>query len=172
MSRPVIPFSELTIPQLLVVHNTLARQCGEPTKTAWHGSRMALIQRVAILRTLPFKLAKGEKPKTLRAKRQRMKRAAPVRMAILKALSIVSHYECPITGNFISLRTARGMDTSKLNSVGRHYSDVLADVLARFPESKTTGRDLRWTQTQARNCVPGFEGFTMPTKRPHTNKER
>lgn len=185
MSRPIIPFSTLDTPALLTLHNTLAQQCGEKTKKSWHDSRCRLVERVAILRTLPAKKALAAKP-AVKKLRKKVKREQPIRQAILAALAIVSHYEERVTGARVNVKDVRSAKhRHKLVSVGLHYADVLAIVRKKFPGA-SSGADLRWHQFHARNealqkakrrgdekrAYGSFDGFTMPHKRPHTGKAK
>jgi hypothetical protein len=166
MSRPIVAFSQLDIPQLLTLHNTLAQQSGEPTKKTWHQSRTDLVTRVAILRTLPAK-------KEI-ARRKSVARERPLTLFILKLLTIVDRYEDAVTGESISKARAARRDKSSLVSVGLAYAVILRRVLAQFPEARTSTLMLRQMAWQIRNSEPkngitedDFTKYPMPQKRPH-----
>lgn len=176
MSRPGIAFSQLDIPELLALHNTLAQQSGEPTKKTWTGSRMDLIQRVAILRTLPFKKAKAvlAPPKTAEEK----DRARPLSLFILNALAIVDHFEDAATGATLTQAEAARRSRKSVVSVGLTYADVLKLVLERFPHARTSTVMLRQMAWQVRHREPkngitaeDFDHCTLPDKRPTKRKE-
>lgn len=164
MSRPIVPFSQLDVPQLLTLHNTLAQQCGEPTKKSWHQSRTDLVMRVAILRTLPAK-----KQIAVAFKRPRRQ---PIREVMMKHLAVVSHYECGKTGKKLSRQAAARRQRSEVISVGLAYPEVLRRIRRELPDARTTGGTLRVACWATRNGEPGFEDFKLPQKRPHNSTEQ
>jgi hypothetical protein len=173
MSRSAIPFSQLTIPELLTLHNTLAQQSGEPTRKTWSDSRGRLVERVAILRTLPFKKVAAA------AKRRSDERARPLTLFILKTLAIVDHYQIAETGERITKAQAANWPRNTIISVGLAYPEVLERVQLEFPEARTSTLMLRQMAWQVRNHEPkngihpkDFDAFTMPDKRPHTSKRK
>lgn len=165
MSRPSSALSQLDTPALLTLHNTLAQQSGAPTVKAWHGSRMSLIERVSILRTMP-------KAPPAMEKRHAPPRAQPIRRVMLKALEVVSHYEAKATGVKISKQAAKSYPRESLLSVGLPYREVLARVLAKMPHARTSIITLRVAAAAVRNNERGFENCKLPQKRPHNSTRK
>lgn len=167
MSRAGIAFSTLGIPELLQLHNTLAQQSGERTVKTWTRSRMDLVQRVAILRTLPH-----TKHVAIRAHEERSR---PLTLFILAALAFVDKYEDAKGAKLTRAEGKRRIEAgdTSIIKVGLYYGEVLARVRKRFPESRTSVLMLRQMAWQLRNREPkngihpdDFDRFPMPHKRP------
>jgi len=62
------------------------------------------------------------------------------------------------------------IDEKDNRSVGLLYNEIVDAVGQLFPESKTTVACLRWYAVKIRAEEKGYEGLTLPQKRPRVKK--
>lgn len=168
MQAQATTFRDLTIPELVSMHNRYAMDRGVDSMREWHGTTTKLVERIAILKTRPIVPSFEPAP----AKPAQPNRSQPIRDATLRALSIVSHYEHKETGARVRKSEAALFKPAELFAVGLSFARVLARVKKQFPESKVCERDLRWTVTHVRYGSQGFENCKLPVKRARPTHKR
>jgi len=148
-----IPFSILTVSQMLQVHNELAKARGIPPIKTWKDSRVRLVEKVALLRT----------QKTVACKQEEIKkrsRPQPKRDAIMRQLAKIDYYEEVETGRRISSVTARKRPPGSVVSVGLPYKQIMKNLDATFGES------MLWvTAAKMRQGAAGHTKYKLPQKR-------
>lgn len=168
MPQVSIPYSTLSIPDLVLVHNDLAPARGFPPLRTWHDTRCKLVQRVATLRTWP------PLPPKLKAKPRGRPRKTrqPMRDAIMESLAYVDHYEDAKTGTRVSKRAAAKYRRARrpLLSVGLPYSECMKRVRRRFPNYAASSGTFRVVAAFVRARAAGHENCKLPHKRPHGTK--
>ncbi len=152
----------MTIPQMLAVHNELAKRRGADPLKVWKGSHVQLAQKTAILRTQKVVEVVKRSPVVV------PKREQPIRDTILKLLSVVDYYEEKKTRRRVTKRTAAKRPKDFV-SVGLSYEEIRKRLIAAHPHTATgsTTTTLRWTANKVRSKRAGFEKCKLPDKRPH-----
>jgi len=59
-------------------------------------------------------------------------------------------------------------DHANAGTVGYSYDEILVQIAAEFPGSKTKVASLRWYAAKMNSHAKGYEGHTMPRRRPRS----
>ena len=145
----------LSTAELLDIHN----QQGGNLKS-WKRAKSLLIERILEAQTeeeaYRAAIFESEEPKANATSKGAIKR---------KAIELLT-----TTVGAVDRKTgeAARMDESPANiyTMGLSYKAVLRELLKEFPEAKTTLPCLRWYAVKLRNEEEGYEGHTLPQKRP------
>lgn len=137
--------NELTGRELVQIHNGLVAE--EAQIGQWKAAKSKLIEKIIALGFEPE--AEEVTPK-----------GAIKRKAIELLTTTVGSVDRK-TGN-----PSDSDDASTVYTVGLSYKAVLRELLEVYPDAKTTLACLRWYAVKLRNEEEGYEGYTLPQKRP------
>jgi len=144
--------NELPGKDLIAIHNTLV-----PTEAAigqWKSAKTKLVTKI---------LALGYEPTP-----KQTEEVTPKGAIKRKAVELL----CEVVGQ-VDRKTGKPTESTDfldVYTVGHPYKAVLALLLEEFPEAKTTLGCLRWYAVKLRNSEEGYEGHTLPQKRPSGRK--
>lgn len=162
MPKP-IPFSQLSIPELIAAHNELAAARGARPLRHWRESRCKLVERVALLRATPIKLKAMVAPRRL--SKYVSKRPPVFRNAVMKELARVTGYRTS-DGLRLTKELAKHFPRESLISVGLSYDEVGKRVRAQHPGCSASPMMIRWIALQMRDQIEGYTRHKLPDTRP------
>lgn len=173
---------DMTIADLIGVHNALAEATGDNDLKSWKKAKAGLVDKIEEMRaeleaqieeqTLTddesAKLAQYEPPEqSAPADDQSDADEEPkrtIKSAALEALCEVAYYE----NREEKYGDDNRVDAShpKAQSVGIPYAEVLQRIVAEFPGADTSVACLRWYSVKVRAEEFGYEGLRLPQRRP------
>lgn len=83
-----------------------------------------------------------------------------IKETAINLLCFVSYYED------IETRDVAEKDSPGVGTVGLPYRKIVSIIKDYFPNSNTSVSSLRWYAVQIRNEEEGYEGHTLPRRRP------
>lgn len=145
----------MTNAQLVTKYNELAPEVtGTKPIIQWRGQTKVLLGKIAELQDKIIQLRRnGVGGRT-------------VRQASLELLCAVDYYEDKSVRPSVDNKVAP--DHARAGAVGIPYSQIIVKIKEAFPSANTSAACLRWYAVKVRAGEAGYEGLTLPRRRPRT----
>jgi hypothetical protein len=173
-TQPIIPYSKLSVRELVEVYNELAKPRGVDMINNHRGkTHTDMVFKVSTLRTRkllqPVKPPKA--PRNGSTYMQGHRKIPAATLVIVRELCRISHWEAKTVngkGKRISEVEAKALG-KEARSVGFTYAVILKAIKEELPKLKLSGGTLRGYATRARRSPGAYGNFTLPDYRPRDN---
>lgn len=159
---------ELETKQLITIYNGLSP---DTPLTSWKTKKTKLVDK--IMRLPNFNVPEAEPIEADEPEAEQTPSTdgeSTIRLVSCALLCQIEFYED---------RTKKASDENRVEkkhqqsrSVGLSYPDVLARVLEKFPEAATSIECLRWYAVKIRAQEFGYEGMSLPQRRPRAKRSK
>lgn len=162
----MVDYNTLTNAELVSIYNTLAKKHKLPAVKRWSKAKTILIERIESLSAKKVVKAKPAKKES--------RKPDPALPSIREtALKLLSHVE------YCEDRTRHPSDDNRVSAneknartVGLPYDEIVRRIHSMFPDAQTSVACLRWYTVKIRVNEFGYEGYTLPQRRPRAPNKR